>query len=100
MKKKSHAVVKKISSKTARETSSRKIPKPTFIIPGKIILGEGDIIALHGRPTIELTVSNTADWPIQVGSHGPFFEADRALTFDQEMSCGFHLQDPAGTRLS
>ncbi len=61
MKKKSHAVVKKISSKTARETSSRKIPKPTSIIPGEIIIGEGDIIALHGRQTIELTVRRSAD---------------------------------------
>ena len=67
------------------------------IIPGEIILGEGDVIALHGRQTRELTVSNTGDRPIQVGSHCHFFEANRALKFDREQSYGFRLQVPAGT---
>ena len=70
---------------------------PTSVIPGEIILGEGDIIALHGRPTLDLTVSNTGDRPIQVGSHCHFFEANRALRFDREKSYGFRLQVPAGT---
>lgn len=67
------------------------------IIPGEIILGEGDIIALHGRQTLELTVSNTGDRPIQVGSHCHFFESNRALSFDRERAYGFRLQVPAGT---
>ena len=67
------------------------------VIPGEIILGEGDIIALHGRQTLELTVSNTGDRPIQVGSHCHFFEVNRALQFDREKSYGFRLQVPAGT---
>ena len=55
------------------------------------------IIALHGRQTIALTVSNIGDRPIQVGSHCHFFEANRALKFDREQSYGFRLQVPAGT---
>jgi urease beta subunit len=70
---------------------------PVDVIPGEIILGEGAIIALHGRPTLALTVSNIGDRPIQVGSHCHFFEANRALKFDREKSYGFRLQVPAGT---
>ena len=44
-----------------------------------------------------VTVSNTGDRPIQVGSHCHFFEANRALTFDRKKSYGFRLQIPAGT---
>ncbi len=97
MKKKSKANVKKSRSNAAPATSKRNMLKPTPIIPGEIILGEGDIIALHGRQTIEVTVSNTGDRPIQVGSHCHFFEVNRALTFDRERSYGFRLQVPAGT---
>src|SRR5512132_1044488 len=96
MKKQSKAVARKPQSKAAAATGARRIT-PAFIIPGEIILGEGDIIALHGRQTIELTISNTGDRPIQVGSHCHFFEANRALTFDREKSYGFRLQVPAGT---
>lgn len=74
-----------------------KTQQPASIIPGEIIPGEGDIIALYGRQTIELSVSNTGDRPIQVGSHCHFFEANRALKFDREQSYGFRLQVPAGT---
>ena len=67
------------------------------VVPGEILLGSGDIDALQGRPTIELTVSNTADRPIQVGSHCHFFEANRGLKFDRGQAFGFRLQIPAGT---
>jgi urease beta subunit len=67
------------------------------IIPGEVILGEGDIEAFRGRQTFELTVANTGDRPIQVGSHCHFFEANRALRFDRERAYGFRLQVPAGT---
>ncbi|MBS0168784.1 MAG: urease subunit beta [Nitrospira sp.] len=74
-----------------------KVPTPAPVIPGEIIAGEGDILALHGRQTRDLTVSNTGDRPIQVGSHCHFFEANRALRFDREKSYGFRLLVPAGT---
>ncbi len=97
MKKKSKTVAKKPRSKAVPATSKRRTVTPAAIIPGEVILGEGDIIALHGRQTLDLTVSNTGDRPIQVGSHCHFFEANRALKFDREKSYGFRLQVPAGT---
>ena len=97
MKKKSKSVRKKPQPKPSAVSRKRAVMPPTSVIPGEIILGEGDIIALHGRPTLDLTVSNTGDRPIQVGSHCHFFEANRALRFDREKSYGFRLQVPAGT---
>ena len=67
------------------------------MIPGEYLLGEGDIIANRGRRTIELVVANTADRPIQVGSHFHFFEANRALRFDRPQAFGMRLNIPAGT---
>ena len=67
------------------------------MIPGEYFLGEGDIIANEGRRTVELTVANTADRPIQVGSHFHFFEANRALRFDRAQAFGMRLNIPAGT---
>lgn len=97
MKRKSKIAEKKPRSMSSRAKSQRSLAMPAPVIPGEVILGEGDIIALHGRQTLDLTVSNTGDRPIQVGSHCHFFEANRALTFDREKSYGFRLQVPAGT---
>ena len=71
--------------------------KRTPIIPGEFILGKGDIQAFEGRATIELTVANHGDRPIQVGSHCHFFEANRALRFDRAQAFGFRLKIPSGT---
>ena len=71
--------------------------KRTPIIPGELILGKGDIQAFEGRATIELTVANHGDRPIQVGSHCHFFETNRALRFDREQPFGFRLKIPSGT---
>lgn len=67
------------------------------MVPGELFLGQEDIVALEGRPTVELTVANSGDRPIQVGSHCHFFEVNRALCFDREKAFGFRLQVPAGT---
>ena len=67
------------------------------MIPGEYILGEGDIIANEGRRTLELTVANTADRPIQIGSHFHFFEVNRALRFERGKAWGMRLNIPAGT---
>jgi urease beta subunit len=67
------------------------------LIPGEYFLEDGDIVANAGRRTIELTVANTADRPIQVGSHFHFFEANRALRFDRAQAFGMRLNIPAGT---
>jgi urease subunit beta len=67
------------------------------VIPGEYVLGEGDIVANQGRRTVELTVINTADRPIQVGSHFHFFEVNRALSFERAQAFGMRLNVPAGT---
>ena len=66
------------------------------MIPGEYLLGDGDVVANEGRRTVELTVANTGDRPIQVGSHFHFFEANRALEFDREATLGMRLDVPAG----
>ncbi|MBU6482811.1 MAG: urease subunit beta [Nitrospirae bacterium] len=90
---KQEVVKRKVVSRGSKKVSLH----PVAIIPGEIILGLGDITAFHGRRTVELTVANTADRPIQVGSHCHFFEVNRALRFDREKAYGFRLQVPAGT---
>jgi urease beta subunit len=71
--------------------------RPGDVIPGEIFLGDGEIVAFADRATLELTVSNLGDRPIQVGSHCHFFEVNRALSFDRAKAFGFRLQIPAGT---
>jgi len=67
------------------------------MIPGEYLLGDGTIEANAGRRTTELTVANTGDRPIQVGSHFHFFEANRALRFERGKAWGMRLNVPAGT---
>jgi urease beta subunit len=67
------------------------------VIPGEYLLEDGDIVANAGRRTVELTVANTGDRPIQVGSHFHFFEANRALRFERVQAFGMRLNVPAGT---
>jgi len=69
----------------------------TGVIPGEYFLADGDIVANEGRRTVELTVANTGDRPIQVGSHFHFFEANRALRFERGQAFGMRLNIPAGT---
>src|SRR5713101_1063441 len=72
-------------------------PRRVGVIPGEYLLGEGDIEANVGRRTLQLTVANSGDRPIQVGSHFHFFEANKALRFDRGRSFGMRLNVPAGT---
>ncbi len=67
------------------------------MIPGEIITRDGEIVMNEGREAITLTVSNTGDRPIQVGSHYHFFEANAGLHFDRTAARGFRLDIPAGT---
>ena len=67
------------------------------MIPGEYILDGDDVVANAGRRTVELTVDNTGDRPIQVGSHFHIFEANRALRFDRAQAFGMRLNIPAGT---
>lgn len=67
------------------------------MIPGEIQVAEGDLVLNEGRQTIEITVANTGDRPIQVGSHYHFFETNLALQFDRPATKGFRLDIAAGT---
>jgi urease subunit beta len=67
------------------------------MIPGEIMPGHGEIELNAGRPTVTLTVANTGDRPIQVGSHYHFFETNEALAFDRGQARGMRLNIPAGT---
>ncbi|HUN26155.1 MAG TPA: urease subunit beta [Steroidobacteraceae bacterium] len=67
------------------------------MIPGEIETVAGALELNAGRATRRITVANTGDRPIQVGSHYHFYETNRALVFDRELARGFRLNIPAGT---
>jgi urease subunit beta len=67
------------------------------MIPGEIITVDGEIILNEGKPILTLSVANSGDRPIQIGSHFHFYEVNSALIFDREMSKGMRLDIPAGT---
>lgn len=67
------------------------------MIPGEYILQPGDIIANAGRVTATVTVVNTGDRPVQIGSHFHFFEVNRQLQFNRPAAYGMRLNIPAGT---
>jgi urease subunit beta len=66
-------------------------------IPGELLAASGEIELNAGRPTRRMTVANTGDRPIQVGSHFHFFETNEALRFDRAAARGFRLNIAAGT---
>ena len=65
--------------------------------PGEIITAQGNIALNEGQTTTSITVTNSGDRPIQVGSHYHFFETNSALLFDRELTRGMRLDIPAGT---
>ena len=67
------------------------------MVPGEIFAVSGEIVLNKGRPTISLTIANTGDRPIQVGSHYHFAETNSALSFDRQAALGCRLDIPAGT---
>ena len=67
------------------------------MIPGELLAEAGEIELNAGRPTLTLTVANTGDRPIQVGSHYHFYETNAALAFDREAARGYRLDIAAGT---
>ena len=70
------------------------------MIPGQYFIDAGPDIELNqGRETVTITVANTGDRPIQVGSHYHFYETNNALSFDREASRGFRPNIPAGTAI-
>jgi urease subunit beta len=67
------------------------------MIPGEIITEPGSIVINAGRSSVTLSVANTGDRPIQVGSHYHFFETNPALQFQRAAARGMRLNIPAGT---
>ena len=67
------------------------------MIPGEVITAEGSISLNEGREAITLTVANTGDRPVQVGSHYHFAETNPALSFDRDTARGMRLDIAAGT---
>lgn len=65
-------------------------------IPGAYDFASDDIVLSEGRKRIRITVTNTADRPVQVGSHFHFYEANPALSFDREQTKGYHLDIASG----
>jgi urease subunit beta len=69
------------------------------MIPGEVITVDGNITLNEGRTPIVLTVANTGDRPVQVGSHYHFFEVNPALSFDRARARGMRLDIPSGTAI-
>jgi urease subunit beta len=67
------------------------------MIPGEMFIKDGEIELNRGRKTVLLTVTNSGDRPIQVGSHYHFFETNPALKFDRKKARGMRLDIAAGT---
>jgi urease subunit beta len=67
------------------------------MIPGELLIDDGEHELNAGRTTITVTVSNTGDRPVQIGSHYHFYEVNPALSFDREKARGFRLNIAAGT---
>jgi urease subunit beta len=67
------------------------------MVPGEIIIKNGDITLNAGRKTVTVAVTNTGDRPVQVGSHYHFFETNPALKFERKKARGMRLDIPAGT---
>ncbi len=73
------------------------LPEEMAMIPGELMPADGEIELNAGRSTVSVTVANTGDRPIQVGSHFHFYETNTALSFDREAARGFRLNIAAGT---
>jgi urease subunit beta len=67
------------------------------MLPGEILVDDGDLELNVGRERLTITVRNTGDRPVQVGSHYHFAEANEALEFDRALARGFRLDIASGT---
>ena len=70
-----------------------------YLIPGEIFTDDGEIELNFGKNVKTIIVSNSGDRPIQVGSHYHFFETNKALIFERELTLGMRLDIPAGTAI-
>ncbi len=80
-----------------RDSHEHGLLRKDAVILGEVIPAEGDIEINAGVEIVTLTVANTGDRPIQIGSHFHFYETNPALSFDREQARGMRLDIPAGT---
>ena len=78
-------------------TPARQVPTADAPLPGEVLVAQGEIELNPGREAVALEVVNRGDRPIQVGSHYPFAQTNRALAFDRGRAQGMRLDIPAGT---
>lgn len=78
-------------------TVHNPIPTTGKLVPGEVLVTEGEIELNAGKETKVITVVNSGDRPIQIGSHFHFFEVNKALKFDREAAFGMRLDVPSGT---
>lgn len=78
-------------------TVHEPIAQNSNVIPGEYLIDDGEIIINDGKEVVEIIVTNTADRPVQVGSHFHFFEVNKALEFDRKAAYGMRLDIPSGT---
>jgi len=69
------------------------------IVPGELLPADEEVTINEGRETATVTVENTGDRPVQVGSHFHFFETNPGLDFDRKAAYGMRLDIPAGTAI-
>jgi urease subunit beta len=69
------------------------------MIPGEILTPDADVVLNADRVATSLTVANTGDRPVQVGSHYHFFEVNPALAFERALARGMRLDIPSGTAI-
>jgi urease subunit beta len=67
------------------------------MIPGEIFPASGEVVLNKDGVAMSITVANTGDRPVQVGSHYHFAETNAALAFDRQTALGYRLDIPAGT---
>ena len=92
-------MVRNSSVFTIQSAEERTKEGRTDMIPGETFPAPGTIILNKDRAAISLTVANTGDRPIQVGSHYHFAETNAALAFDRRAALGYRLDIPAGTAM-
>jgi urease subunit gamma/beta len=78
-------------------TVHEPIPSNGKVHPGEFIFDGGPVAINAGKDTSEITVVNTGDRPVQIGSHFHFFEVNKALNFDRAAAFGMRLDIPSGT---
>jgi urease subunit gamma/beta len=94
-----HAPIRPVAPSAAEASAAEASGAEASVATGALETLEGELELNVGRKTLRLSVKNTGDRPVQVGSHYHFYETNEALHFDREATRGFRLDIPAGTAI-